>query len=396
MKQWIPVGDFRIGEEERKAILEVIDSGRISEGNKLLQFEKGFSNYIGTKYCVGVNSGTSALICTLTAIKNMFNIKRYIITTPVTYIATVNSIVLTGYTPLFVDISLDNFNITTENIKQAIESRSDDIAAVLPVHLMGYYCEVTNLLPDLNDRKIPLIEDSSQAHGTRYPDGSRTGSKGLCGTFSFYIAHNIQAGEMGAITTNNEEFWRICRKVKAHGRACDCLLCTRNKGTCPKMSGEMDPRFMHEIIGYNFKLMEFAPALALVQLEKADEIVKKRSENVRYLNDCLSNYSDFLRIPKFDPLVSYLAYPLILETTKVSRTKFQRLLEAEGIESRPIFGCIPTQQPAYLHMKKEYEGKLPNAEYIGKNGFYVGCHQYLNEEDLDYMVKSFKRVISSI
>ncbi|MEM4293282.1 MAG: DegT/DnrJ/EryC1/StrS aminotransferase family protein [Thermoplasmata archaeon] len=397
MKRWIPVGDLRIGEEERQAVIDVLESGRISEGRKLIEFEKKFSDYVGTKYCIGVSSGTSALLCALTALKTIYGEnKPYIVTTPLTFIATVNSIVLTGHKPIFVDISLETFNITPENIKEAVENKPDEIQAILPVHLMGYPCEIIDLIPYLKENNIPIIEDSSQAHGSLYHDGTKTGSKGLCGTFSFYVAHNIQAGEMGAITTSDEEFWRICRKVKAHGRACDCAICTRSKGTCPKLTENMDPRFTHEIIGYNFKLMDFAPALAIVQLKKADEIIAKRRENVKYLNDCLSQFSDILKLPKLNPNVSYLAYPLILNPEKTTRAKFQKMLEAEGIESRPIFGCIPTQQPAYSHMKKEWEGKLPNAEFVGKNGFYIGCHQYLDEDDLNYIVDVFKRVISSL
>jgi CDP-6-deoxy-D-xylo-4-hexulose-3-dehydrase len=159
---------------------------------------------------------------------------------------------------------------------------------------------------------LQVIEDSSQAHGTIYK-GRRTGSLGKAGTFSFYVAHNIQAGEMGAITTDDEDTAKIVRKIKAAGRICDCPICTRHQGVCPREGDEHDPRFTHDIIGFNFKTTEFEAALGITQLRRADEITKKRRENVKYLNDALKQHSDVLKLPVYSPDVSYLAYPIVVK-----------------------------------------------------------------------------------
>ncbi len=204
---------------------------------------------------------------------------------------------------------------------------------------------------------------------------------------------------MGAVVTDDENLISLMRKLKANGRVCDCPVCTRPNGYCPYFhqdnDEDFDPRFVHDVIGYNFKVMEFEAALGVSQLRKADSIFEKRQENVRFLNECLGKYSDDLQLPAFSKDVSYLAYPIAIKKhSRFTRKYLREELEKNGIESRPLFGCIPTQQPAYEYLQVEYEGKLPNAEFLGKNAFYIGCHQYLEREDLDYVVKVFDQILS--
>lgn len=401
----IRVGEFILGYEEKQAINEVLESGRISEGMKVKEFERAFSTYVGTKYAVAVNSGTSALIAGLEAVKIKFKVKRgqKVLTTPLTYISTSNAIVLTGLDPVFVDIDKNTFSITPENIETCLENTTDlnYYSLILPVHLMGYPCDMDKINSIAKKYDLKVFEDSAQAHGSYYK-GKKTGSLSLLADFSFYIAHNIQAGELGAITTSDNDLYRLCKKIKTNGRSCDCEVCQRSEGKCPKLQShkgtdDFDPRFTHEIIGYNFKTMEFQAALAMVQLKKADWIKERRSEIVKFLNDGLEKYSDILKLPLFDPAVSFLAYPIVInQPQKISRKKMRMRLEQLGIETRPLFGCIPTQQPAYSHLKNLYKNKLPVAEYIGQNGFYIGCHQYLTDNDLNYIINGFKRIMGDV
>lgn len=400
----IQVGDFKIGEEEKGIINEVLDDGKISEGIKVREFEKLFAKYIGTNYAIAVSSGTSALMAGMTAMiydeSTDVNPGSNVITTPITYIATSNALVTTGFNPVYVDVDLETFVITPENIKEHLEGVSDveQYSFILPVHLMGYPCDMDEINKVAKKYGLQVLEDSSQAHGTIYK-GRKTGSLSLLSTFSFYIAHNIQAGEMGAITTDNYEIIRLVRKIKANGRMCDCPICKRSEGKCPRLAAykggdDFDPRFTHEFIGYNFKTMEFQAALGITQVKKADWITERRRDNVKYLNEGLEEFSDVLKLPKFDRNVSYLAYPIVIKNSnKLSRKKLRKELEEHGIETRPLFGSIPTQQPAFRNLREEYEGKLSNADYLGKNAFYVGCHQYLEHDDLDYMIKIFGEML---
>ena len=402
----ISVGDFKIDKEEKSAVNEVLEKGRISEWVMVKNFEKEFAKFIGVRHAIAVNSGTSALIAGLTALtyEESFNVKSgtNVLTTPLTYIATSSAIVKSNLNPVYVDVDKETFVITPENIRQHLETVDDvsKYSAILPVHLMGYACDMDEINKIAKKYGLKTFEDSAQAHGTIYKN-KKTGSLSLLSAFSFYIAHNIQAGEMGAIATNHEGIARLANKIKAHGRKCDCPICTRPKGYCPKSMVrpelDLDPRFTHDIIGYNFKTTEIQAALALSQLKKATYIIRKRRENVKYLNESLEGFSDTIQLPRYSNDVSYLAYCVtIKKPERISRAKLRSKLEKNGIETRPLFGCIPTQQPAFGYLRIKYADRLPSAEYLGKNAFYVGCHQYLTQEDLDYMVRKFKLILSSV
>lgn len=402
----VPVGNFIIGKDEKAAITAVLDSGRISEGHFTKLFEQQWAKYIGTKYAVAVNSGTSALIAGLLA---LIYCKKYpkikpkakVITSPVTYIATVNAIKLTGMEPVFVDINPNDFTLNCDQIEKALKvNKKKEIAIIIPVHLFGYPNDMDRLGELAKKYDIVLFEDSAQAHGTLYK-GKKAGSMSLLSDFSFYIAHNIQAGELGVVTTDDINIYKLIKKIKANGRMCDCVECLRYKGLCKYAKGdkiyETDPRFNHDLIGYNFKTTEFQTALALSQISHADEIFAKRSENVKYLNEMLDKYSDILQLPPYSPNVSYLAYPIIIRDQKIiSRKAIRKYLEEHGVETRSLFGSIPNQQPAYMNYHKLYKNKLPNADHVGTNGFYIGCHQYLSREDLEYTVKIFGECLDTV
>ncbi len=399
------VGFFELGEEAHRVIESVLKAGRISEGKFTREFELAFAEYCDTQYCVATSSGTSALQAGMIALRYHSKYRdingKKIITSPLTYIATANAIHFSEFEPAFVDVDPERFSIIPEKVDELLSSAGDaseEYAAILPVHLMGYPCDMDALQEIADKHGVVLLEDSAQAHGTLF-NGRKTGSMGLFGAFSFYIAHNIQAGEMGALTTNDEELFKLLKQVKANGRVCDCPVCTRPQGYCPHLPKEededdYDPRFTHSILGLNFKTMEFQAALGFSQLKLADEIFLARQNNVKFYNENLKKFEDILQLPQFDKNVSYLAYPLVLkENSGISRKQLRFELEKNGVETRPLFGSIPTQQPAYAHMKNEYEDKLPNADYIGKNGFYIGCHQYLTDEHLDKVVTVFNKVL---
>jgi len=395
----ISIGEFKLGSQEIKSLMDVIHSEWLSENKKTFEFEKAWAKYIGTRFVVAVNSGTSALIAAITALKIKFGIEdgAKVITSPLTFIATVNAIVHCRLEPIFVDVDRDTLVITPENIRKALQTEKN-VLLILPVHLMGYPADMDGINKLAREYKVAVLEDAAQAHGTLYK-GRRVGSLSNAGIFSFYIAHNIQAGEMGAINTNDQVIFKLLRKIKAHGRICDCNVCTRSSGICPQLASykgkdDFDPRFYHDMIGFNFKIMEFQAALGLAQLQKAKEIFRRRNYNVGYLNKRLSGLSEILQLPRYSPDVNYLAYPIIIKDTGViSRLNLRRKLEKLGIETRPLFGCIPLQQPAYSFLRKKYEKKLPNAEYIGANGFYIGCHQYLKKSDLDFIVSTLNKIL---
>lgn len=385
----IKVGDFILGKEEKQAIKNVIKSGRITEGKQTADFEKEYAKYVGTKYCVAVNSGTSALMAGLSALKiNKFPIsKSRVITTPLTYIATSNALLNAGLCPVYADIDPKTFCITPEAVDQLMEENLP--FGILPVHLMGNPCKIDKIKQIAKKHNLWLFEDACQAHGTKY-QGKRVGSFGDLSCFSFFVAHNIQAGELGCVCTDDVELYKLIKSLKANGRTCTCSPCTRHEGTCPNVHMRFDPRFTFNHVGFNFKTVDFCTALARVQLRKADDNLKKRYENVRYLNEGLQGLG--LQLPKLSKDISYLEYYIVPETE--DQSKMLRFgLEREGIETRPLYGCIPLHQPSYEVYKEQYEGKLPVAEQIGLKTFYVGCHQYLKQHELDKIIKTVRKLL---
>jgi len=375
----IRVGDYRTTPEDEQSVLEVLRSNRLSEGPKVREFEEKWADFCGTKYCVLTNSGTSALIACLEVMKEYTKIRK-VLTSPLTFIATINAIVLSGYEPVFSDVNKQTF---------VIEPTLKDADLFLPVHLYGYPVDMD---------KFPfrfMIEDCCEAHASLY-NGKKVGSIGTMGCFSFYVAHNVSGGcDMGCITTNSKTMYQDLKKIKAHGRLCECPICGRLEGRCPHKDKDYDPRFTHIRIAYNFKTSELQAVLALNQLKIADEIIKKRQENVKYLNDGLAGI-DALQLPIWSEAVSYLAYPLIIKDENIDRNAFCHRLEKAGIETRPLFACVPLQQPAYAYLKEQWMDKLPNAQWLGERGMHVGVHQYLTKEDLDYIIYAIKETLKDV
>lgn len=370
----IRVGDYLVTPEDELSVLNVLRSNHLSEGKVVREFEEKWADFCGSKYCVLTNSGTSALMCALQVLK-YYTATKSVLTTPLTFIATINAIILMGFEPVFADVNKETFGIEPSLGPELF----------LPVHLYGYPVDM-----DKFEYRF-MIEDACESHGTLY-NGKKAGSVGLMGVFSFYIAHNIQVGDMGAVVTNNLQIYKLLKKIKAHGRMCECPVCHRLEGNCPYKDKDFDPRFTHTHIAYNFKTTELQAALGLNQLKHADEIIRKRQENVKYLNDGLAGLEQ-LQLPIHDPTVSYLAYPVIIKDESINRNYFCNKLSNSGVENRPLFSCVPLQQPAYSFMKEKWAGKLPNAEWLGERGFHVGCHQYLKREDLDKIIDAIKQVL---
>jgi CDP-6-deoxy-D-xylo-4-hexulose-3-dehydrase len=397
----IPIGDFPLGSEEWKAIKRVFDSGRISMGKETHAVEEEDAAYCGMRHCVAVSSGTAALMVGRRALgvsKQLpFTIGARVLIPALTFIATANAVELAGFRIMFGDIDPKTMCLDPAEIAK---TRTE---IVLPVHLMGYGADMERIIAECTKHQRVLVEDASEAHGTTI-GGQKAGTFGAWGSFSFYIAHTVQAGELGCIVTNSDEIARIARQLRAHGRACTCVRCTRHTTGCPHLGDEMDPRFRAQYVGWNFKPNDLCTALARVQLSHIEENINRRVVIREWLHGDLKPLVDlgviepFVRQPESVPM----AFPIILKRSGY-RDRVVKALEDRGVEARPLFGCIPTQQPAYAgmwnepRMKAVYEGRgLPVAEHYGADGFYVGCHQYLDAGQVDRMATTIRDVIEEI
>lgn len=370
----VPIGDFRFNSDMMSALSSIIASERITEDYQTENFERNWSNYINTIYSISANSGTSALELAIKSfeIKNKLIKFDTILTSPLSFVAPTNAILNNTFTSHFVDIEEDGFCIDLELAKKEIEINST-IKGIIPVHLFGYPVKNIDKLKSFTRKhNVFLLEDCAEALGSKYK-GQKLGTFGDASIFSFYISHQIQTCELGCICTDDEEIKNLSQSIKNHG-----------------LSLQKYPKFNHENVGHNFKTNEFSTGIANTQIKDLDKTIKKRQHIVKRFNECLEKI-EHITTPKLDKDVSYLGYPLICNDN-IKREKIMNKLTELGIENRPIFGCLPTQQKAFKSMKTKYKGKLPNAERIGKQGFYIGCHQYINEEQIDYVIKCFKRL----
>ncbi|MCK5013368.1 MAG: DegT/DnrJ/EryC1/StrS family aminotransferase [Candidatus Omnitrophica bacterium] len=400
----IRIGDFKATGKIVNAALAVLKSNRITEGEVTSEFEHEFAGISGKRYNVAVNSGTSALISALDALKFKYgvNTDSQVITTPVTYIADANAIIHSRLTPTFVDIDIPSLLITPDKIKEKIDDTVDNtcesISGILPVHLFGQMCNMSEINSIAKENSLFVLEDAAQAHGSTV-DGDIAGSFGDISIFSFYVAHNMVAGEMGVVSSDYQSIIKYVKSIKSNGRVCTCDVCKRSEGKCPYQDKVQDPRFTHQYIGYNFKTTDLISSIALAQIKDLDKIITKRENNVRFLNYKIEDITHIFHLPKLPKRgdkISYLAYPMVLKqeySDSVNIAKFRHELEQNGIETRPIFPSIPTRQPAYRKFKNAYYELLPNAEYVSDNGLYIGCHQYLSQDDLDRIVKTVDKIL---
>lgn len=402
-KYVVPTGEWKCSANERKAINNVLTSGRISEGPKTKEFEKRFAEFIGTKYCISTNSGTSALIVGLRAMKEigLLKDKQSVVVPAFTYIATVNSVIMAGFNPVFCDIHRQTFGLDPKKLNNFLSSRSD-VGAVIVVHIMGIPAQIDKIKKVCKKHNVKLIEDTCQAYGTKYRN-KMLGSWGLWSAHSFFVAHTLQCSELGAINTNDKTIARFCDKIKSNGRTASFDKHLEKYYSIPKWDKrfyDLHERYYHDVVGGNFRTQEFSTALACEQLKNVKNIIRKRNENVRVLNEALENYQDVIQLPKWNKNIAYLGYPLLInKPEKISRYDFRQKLEKVGIETRPLYGNLVKIMPS-LEQHNFYRFRTDNAlsvtDDVGNNAFYVGCHQHISNKKLDYMIKAFKKILEEV
>jgi dTDP-4-amino-4,6-dideoxygalactose transaminase len=401
-KRTITIGTADLDKTAYKYLKEAVDNERISGGKFVRKLEKKFADIINVPYCIAVSSGTMADTIALSALKEE-GVKEggEVLVPALNFISVANSVIEAGLKPVFSDINLNTLNIDINTIDEKITDKTE---ILLPTHLFGKPVDMDPILEYAEDNGLFVVEDCCEAHGSRYK-GKTVGSFGDFGTFSFYVAHTITTGEGGAIVTDKEDRANILRSLRAHGRACVCNVCVLNtqSGYCPLRfdqddSDVEDRRFHFLRIGYSAKMNDLEAAVGLGQMDRFNQIIETRRKNLYHLNEGLSDYAEYFRFMKEDDdeYISPLVYPVIIKNNApFTRKEIVDYLENNNIETRPTFGSIPTQQPAYNFLGYQ-KGDFPNAEYVGKNGFYIGIHQHLTKKDLNYVIETFSDFLKGI
>src|SRR3989338_2394797 len=340
-----------ISDEEKNEVKKVLDSGILAQGEKVKNFEEDFANYCGVKYGIAVNSGTAALHLALIA--NKISKGDEVITTPFSFIATVNTIKMAGAKPVFVDINEDTFNIDETKIEEVI---TDKTKAIMPVHLYGNPCNMKEIMNLANNYDLKVIEDACQAHGAMYND-SKVGSFGT-GTFSFYPTKNMTTGEGGIITTNDPDINEMCRKLRQHGMA---------------------QRYSYECLGYNYRMTDIGAAIGVIQLKKLDFWKEKRIENANLLSSLLKDVNGIIT-PKVDSSTKHVFHQYTIRVTNSfgkTRDEVINLLNDAGIGNAIFY-----PRPLYYYSHVGFNGKLEVTEKVCNEVISLPIHPNLSEDDL--------------
>jgi len=391
----IPFGTISITEESKNLIDKILDSGRVSNGKYVREFEEQFAKLTGTKEAVALSSGTDADALALAVLYD-FGATRgdEIIIPALSFVATGNSVLQAGFKPVFVDIERETLNIDTKQIEKAITEKT---RAIMPVHLMGKPAKMDEINKIAKKHKLFVIEDAAEAHGGVYK-GRNIGTTGDMAAYSLYLAHIITTIEGGIVTTNREDFAETLRSLRCHGRACKCKICVVNTSSsyCQKrFKHGRDTRFVFERIGYSCKMNEIEAAVGIGSLKMYKKIVGTRRYNLLTMIKKFNKFSEYIATihEEEDEKIGPHAFPIIVKKgAPFSRDQLADYLDKNGIDTRDLFTSMPTQCPGFSFLGHKL-GDFPNAEYIGNNGLHIGVHQDLGDEHIDYLVDTVEKFL---
>ena len=366
----ITFGHIQIGERGRRYLKEALDRNWVSEGPNVRRFELEFAKRFGYDHAIATSSGTDAGIVAASTLLEV-GVQRgdEVITPALAFAATANCLLAAGLTPRFVDVELSTLNINPALIEAAITHRT---RAIQVVHTMGRPCKMEEILAIAKRYRLRVIEDCCEAHGASV-NGKVIGSFGLLGIFSFYAAHLVCSGEGGMIVTGDGELADLCRSIRSHGRRGGQLY------------------FHFDRVGFNSKMNDLEAAIGLEGIEMFDETFTVRRRHLLRLIQLLSPLEDRLILYRdgVGEVVSPHAFPLVMRDEHRPIDDLYSALESKGIQCKTLFGSLPTQHRAFAFLGYP-KGCFPVAERIGRTGLHFGLHQYLTDDDLEYIAESIR------
>jgi len=373
----IPLFKIFWDDEDIKAVSEVVRRGMYwTEGPTSKEFEKKLAGYIGTKYAVVFNSGTSALHAAVLA----HNIKEgdETIVPSFTFIATANALLFAGARPVFADIESKTFGLDPEDVKKKI---TDKVKAIIPVHYGGSPCLIRELKEIAEDYNLILIEDAAESFGAKIKD-KKVGTLGDSAMLSFCQNKVITTGDGGAVVTDLREIYEKLKLIRSHGRLEDNGYFSSWK--------HMD----YVTLGYNYRMSDITAALGIAQLEKIDKIIKMRRKNAEYMDSMLSKIRDISPPkPPHDYFHVYQMYTVRVEGEQKTRDDLAKYLAEKGIMTKVYFH--PVHLTYFYKNELNYDCELPVTEEISKQVLTLPMYPSLTAEEMDYIVEETKAFFST-
>jgi len=356
-----------IKKEIDAAIKRTLEGGNFIGGKEVEKFEKETASFCGTKYAVGVNSGTDALFLSLKALG--IGPGDEVITTPFTFIATAGVIANCGARPVFVDIEPDTFNIDSLKIEKAVNKKTK---AILPVHLFGQVVEMTAIMNIARKHRLYVIEDAAQAIGAKYK-GRKAGTIGELGCFSFFPSKNLGAyGDGGMVVTNNKKLAEKIRSLRSHGSS-------------PK------EKYLNLIVGINSRLDALQAAVLRVKLKYLSKWSRERARKAAYYNRNLENTGDIV-VPRIGPQRNHIFHQYTIRSK--SRDKLKGYLNEAGVPTMIYYPLSLHLQPAFSYLKYK-KRSFPKAEKASAEVLSLPLYPELSKKEQDFVIKKIKEFFTS-
>lgn len=373
-----------------KIISNILESGAYINGPYTKELENKLSKYLNVKHVIGIGNGTDALVIALEAL----GIKEgdEVITTPFTFFATAEAISVVGAKPVFVDVSLDDFNIDVNKIEKVITEKTK---AIMPVHIFGTPADMDKINEIAKKYNLYVIEDACQAIGAKYRD-KMVGGLGDVACFSFFPTKNLGTyGDGGLITTNSDEIAAICRALKAHGSGVNGEIAFNllndikeevEEDKCTNDTVYNPKKYYNYLIGHNSRLDEIHAGILSVKLDYLDRWNNQRIENTKYFDENLKDTE--LKLMKLDENNKNVYHMYIVQSE--NREELTKKLDEAGIGYGVYY-------PVPLHLQKVYKdlgykvGDLPNAEYLSTRTLAIPIDPEMTEEEREYIVEILKK-----
>ena len=363
-------------EAEQQALQRVIASGMFTMGPNVAAFEKSFAEYIGSRYCVMVNSGSSANLLMVAALfytkDANLRLERgdEVIVPAVSWSTTYYPLYQYGLKIRFVDIDLETLNFDLDQLESAVNDRT---RLIMAVNLLGNPNDFARIQRIIKDRNIVLIEDNCESLGAEFM-GKKAGTFGVMGSFSSFFSHHISTMEGGLIATDSEELFHILLSLRAHGWTRN--LPKHNLVCGEKSDDPFEESFRFVLPGYNVRPLEMSGALGTEQIRKLPMIVSERRKNAAKFQEAMEHHPDLL-IQKEIGNSSWFGFSLVIRPgSHLTRPELLRQLNHLGFECRPIVAGNFAKNEVVKYFDSEMYGTLKNADHIDKNGLFVGNHHY--------------------
>jgi CDP-4-dehydro-6-deoxyglucose reductase, E1 len=407
-KDWISYSGPHYDEKEYLAAINVLLDGWLVFGENAREYEKQFPAQLGMYYGSLTNSGSSANLLAVTALKSKrsFNLKpgAKFITPVVCFPTTLNPIIQNGFEPVFVDVTLPDLNLDLDQVERILEA-DPDIKGIIFAHVLGNPPDMRRLMSLVKKYDLIFIEDACDALGSYY-DGKKLGSFGHLSTCSFYPAHHMTMGEGGFVATNSKKLAKVVSSLRDWGRACYCNELKPGDVTSGTACGNRfknwltgmpeavyDHRYVYDEIGYNLKPLDLQAAMGLQQLKKLPDLDAARRKNFAILQEIFKPYEKYLHLPQATELSDpcWFAYLLtVKEDAPFDRADIVDYLENEKIQTRSYFAGNILAHPGYRHLAEPYgdlNSMFPVAGLVTTNTFFLGTYIGLTEEKLAYIKK---------